>query len=125
VVEYVLINHISFQCPVRLLTCQYLTASTNAVTCPVPDSRIKEWFEDLSPTEQNLLVALQWYFNPNIFVPYSRELVEFAFEYTEPADKTGICDDVRRSLKRQGRLGTLKNADFIPTMDRLTVGDSP
>jgi hypothetical protein len=53
VVEYVLINHISFQCPVRLLTCQYLTASTNAVTCPVPDSRIKEWFEDLSPTEQN------------------------------------------------------------------------
>jgi hypothetical protein len=106
---------------------EIITASTkgNAVTCPVPDSKIEEWFQDLSPIEQELLVALQWYFNPDIFVPYFREFVEFAFEYVEPADKMGICEDVRKSLKRRGKLESLKNADFIPTMDKLMVGDSP
>jgi hypothetical protein len=104
-----------------------ITASTkgNAVTCPVPDSKIEEWFQDLSPIEQELLVALQWYFNPDIFVPYSREFIEFAFEYIEPAHKMVIYENVRKILRRQGKLKSLKSADFIDSMDRLMVGDSP
>ena len=89
----------------------------SALECPVPDETVTTWFEELSEVERMILAALQWQYRTAFGEPYSKEVVEFVFKFSEPAEKNSVLNAVRQILHDQG----VELDNFFHTMEKLMV----